>query len=82
MASFAPALCRQTRSLSGAFNQNHFASRSSFVHLCLRNLATKMALPRVFFDMTADGVPVGRFIVEVSRFIAFLRFFLASCFLF
>lgn len=62
-------LCRQARSFGRlqTFNQNHFASQSSLIQLCLRNFATKkMGLPRVFFDMTADGQPVGRFIVEVS----------------
>lgn len=34
-----------------------------------RNLSTKtskMGLPRVFFDMAADGQPVGRILMEVS----------------
>lgn len=62
-------LCGQVRSLSRLHtpvNQNRFASQSSIIQLCLRNFATeKMGLPRVFFDMTADGAPVGRFVVEV-----------------
>ena len=32
----------------------------------VRNFADKMGLPRVFFDMSADGTPVGRIVIEVS----------------
>lgn len=34
----------------------------------VRNLANKMGLPRVYFDMTADNQPVGRIIMEVGGF--------------
>merc|ERR1712107_659396 len=33
--------------------------------LCNFPQKTKMATPRVFFDMTADGAPVGRIIMEL-----------------
>lgn len=72
MASLvAGTLCRQARSIGRlhTLNQNHFASQSSLIQLCLRNFATnKMGLPRVFFDMSIDNEPAGRFIVEVSAF--------------
>lgn len=32
----------------------------------LRNLSQKMGLPKVFFDMTADGQHLGRIVIEVS----------------
>ena len=71
MASLvAGTLCRQARSIGRlhTLNQNHFASQSSLIQLCLRNFATKkMGLPRVFFDMAIDNEPAGRFIVEVSK---------------
>lgn len=71
MASLvAGTLCRQARSIGRlhTLNQNHFASQSSLIQLCLRNFATKkMSLPRVFFDMAIDNEPAGRFVVEVSE---------------
>lgn len=72
MASLvAGTLCRQARSVGRlhTVNQNHFASQSSLIQLCLRNFASKkMGLPRVFFDMAIDNEPAGRFVVEVSVF--------------
>lgn len=50
---------------SALFGQSHFASKSSFA-VNLRQFATKMTkLPRVFFDMSINGEPAGRFIVEL-----------------
>jgi len=40
------------------------AFNTIFKHLC-RNFATKMSLPRVFFDMSADGTPLGRITMEL-----------------
>ncbi|XP_070492902.1 peptidyl-prolyl cis-trans isomerase-like [Chironomus tepperi] len=31
----------------------------------IRNLSKKMGLPRVFFDLSADGQPVGRIVIEL-----------------
>lgn len=66
-------LCRQVRSLGRLHtpvNQNHFVSQSSLIQQSLRNFANKkMALPRCFFDMTADGAPLGRVIIEVSTIV-------------
>ena len=35
---------------------------------CLRTLSTEGALPRVFFDIEADGEELGRVVMEVSQF--------------
>jgi hypothetical protein len=35
----------------------------------VRNFSSKMGLPRVYFDMSADNQPVGRIVMEVSRFL-------------
>lgn len=43
--------------------QTSFAFCSS---LLVRNYGKKMSLPKVFFDMSADGAPVGRIVMEVS----------------
>lgn len=32
----------------------------------VRSFAKEMGLPRVFFDMSADGQSVGRIVIEVS----------------
>lgn len=32
----------------------------------VRSFAKEMGLPRVFFDMSADGASVGRIVIEVS----------------
>lgn len=42
--------------------QTSFAFCSS---LLVRNYSKKMSLPKVFFDMTADGAPVGRIVMEL-----------------
>lgn len=42
--------------------QTSFALCSS---LLVRNYSKKMSLPKVFFDMTADGAPVGRIVMEL-----------------
>jgi hypothetical protein len=49
---------------------------ASGVQSCLsvavvRNFASKMGLPRVYFDMSADNQPVGRIVMEVSRFLTY-----------
>jgi hypothetical protein len=57
-------------------NPNHIFSKKNSIHstifiqtaanVSVRNFAKKMGLPRVFFDMSADGQPLGRIIIEVS----------------
>lgn len=67
------SICRL--SIDSTFRQSsHFGAtarpRQPFLDTLLRSIATaakNMALPRVFFDMTADDKPVGRIVMEVSR---------------
>jgi hypothetical protein len=35
------------------------------------NFSSKMGLPRVYFDMSADNQSVGRIVMEVSRFLTY-----------
>ena len=67
------SICRL--SIDSTFSHlNHFGATArkctpSFGSL-VKNFAAeakKMALPRVFFDMTADEKPVGRIVMEVSQ---------------
>ncbi|KAL1459467.1 hypothetical protein WDU94_011448 [Cyamophila willieti] len=44
--------------------QTSFAFCSSYL---ARNYSKKMSLPKVFFDMTADGAPVGRIVMELRN---------------
>lgn len=39
----------------------------SYNYNFVRSFAKDMGLPRVFFDMSADGAPVGRIVIEVSH---------------
>ncbi|CRK87699.1 CLUMA_CG001489, isoform A [Clunio marinus] len=54
------ARCSQSFSL---FQPNHIGK--SFNSNFVRNFADKMGLPRVFFDMAADGNAVGRIVIEL-----------------
>ncbi|ENN80870.1 hypothetical protein YQE_02717, partial [Dendroctonus ponderosae] len=47
---------------SGQCSRLHFGFATSV----LRNFCSKMALPKVFFDMTADGQPQGRIVIEAA----------------
>ncbi|CAG9824073.1 unnamed protein product [Phaedon cochleariae] len=63
MAFFVPSLSRV------AGFQSAFAGGSVGLRFAkfaaVRNFCEKMGLPRVFFDMTADGQPVGRIVIEL-----------------
>ncbi|KAK7865245.1 hypothetical protein R5R35_012370 [Gryllus longicercus] len=63
MAFVALRVCRQSCSLQRTGIHNRL-SLSSCVSV-LRQFATKMSLPRVFFDVSADGQPMGRIVMEL-----------------
>nr|CAD7408077.1 unnamed protein product [Timema cristinae]CAD7428842.1 unnamed protein product [Timema monikensis] len=65
MALAAIALYRQSCPLHRI--GNGCVLRSAFGLSVLRNFASKMGLPRVYFDITADNQPVGRIIMEVTE---------------
>ncbi|KAJ4444201.1 peptidyl-prolyl cis-trans isomerase [Periplaneta americana] len=68
MAHAALGLYRQSWSRC-SFQRIGIASglQSGLCVAVLRNLSSKMGLPRVFFDMSADGQPVGRIVMELRN---------------
>ncbi|XP_046392225.1 peptidyl-prolyl cis-trans isomerase-like [Ischnura elegans] len=62
MAFVVARLCRQSLSLQGSASKCRPLAN---IVPAIRNLATKMTMPRVYFDMTADDQPVGRIIMEL-----------------
>jgi hypothetical protein len=69
MAHAAVCICRQSLSWY-SLHRNGICGglQALFFVAGVRNFSSKMGLPRVYFDMSADGQPVGRIVMEVSKF--------------
>ncbi|XP_044756850.1 peptidyl-prolyl cis-trans isomerase [Coccinella septempunctata] len=62
------SLSFRSSSLQSALaGKSKLGSELSFTTSVLRQFSNKMSLPKVFFDMTADGQPVGRIIMELRN---------------
>lgn len=71
-------LCRLSRCASAITTT---ASQSHNFGISIRNFASKaekMGKPKVFFEMAADGQPLGRIIIEVSYIIPYFILYLRS----
>ncbi|CAG9769259.1 unnamed protein product [Ceutorhynchus assimilis] len=65
MAFFFLSRQAATIPFQSAFAGQCSSLQSGLTSSFLRNLCTKMGLPRVFFDMAADGQPLGRIVIEL-----------------
>lgn len=65
MSFLVTSFCRQSKLLTQVCQKSPAVFQSSINNVVVRNFAKKMGLPRVFFDMTADGQPLGRIVIEL-----------------
>ncbi|KAL1491583.1 hypothetical protein ABEB36_012158 [Hypothenemus hampei] len=65
MALFVLSRRATSVSFQSAFSGLCSSLQFGFTASILRNFCSKMGLPRVFFDMTADGQSVGRIVIEL-----------------